>query len=115
MTYKEQLTDPRWQKKRLQILERDNWTCQMCGSTEKQLHVHHFTYKSKNMAWDALNEDLVAWCCDCHFITHINNLTGLESELISYCQYMIGLFSTYTESDKSFMKGFNELILKHKK
>lgn len=115
MIYKEQLTDPHWQKKRLEILQRDNWTCQMCGSTQKQLHVHHFTYKSKAMAWDAPNDDLVAWCCDCHFITHIKNLTGLESELISYCQCMIGLFSPYTESEKNFMKGFNKLILKYKK
>lgn len=29
--YKEKLKDPRWQKKRLQIFERDDWCCQKCG------------------------------------------------------------------------------------
>ena len=31
MGYSEKLKDPRWQKKRLEILERDNFRCQYCG------------------------------------------------------------------------------------
>lgn len=30
MTYSQKLRDPRWQKKRLEILERDSFTCQHC-------------------------------------------------------------------------------------
>ncbi len=30
MTYAEQLKDPRWQKRRLEILQRDEWRC-LCG------------------------------------------------------------------------------------
>ena len=39
--YSEKLRDPRWQKRRLEILERDAWQCQACLSTAKTLHVHH--------------------------------------------------------------------------
>lgn len=34
MSYAEQLKDPRWQKKRLEILNRDEWKCTWCLSTE---------------------------------------------------------------------------------
>jgi 5-methylcytosine-specific restriction endonuclease McrA len=64
MTYKEKLQDPRWQKKRLSILKRDNWTCQICHSTEKTLTVHHFKY-SKN-PWDTTNNFLLTVCKNCH-------------------------------------------------
>lgn len=40
-SYSEKLLDPRWQKKRLEILARDNWTCQRCGAVNCELHVHH--------------------------------------------------------------------------
>ena len=46
MTYKEKLLDPRWQKKRLEILNRDNFTCQCCGDDKKTLNIHHKYYNS---------------------------------------------------------------------
>lgn len=42
-TYKEQLTDGRWLRKKNEILERDNYTCQRCGATSN-LQVHHKEY-----------------------------------------------------------------------
>jgi len=30
-TYGEKLKDPRWQKKRLGLLEKADWTCLFCG------------------------------------------------------------------------------------
>lgn len=64
MTYYEKLKDPRWQKKRLEILERDFFTCQNCCSPVKELHVHHFKY-GKN-PWDIDNKYLITFCKDCH-------------------------------------------------
>ena len=64
MTYSERLKDPRWQKKRLKILDRDKWTCQKCGDKETTLHVHHLKY-NKN-PWDGNYKDLVTLCKDCH-------------------------------------------------
>jgi hypothetical protein len=64
MAYSDKLKSPKWQKKRLQILERDNWQCQYCKDTETQLQVHHLKYNGE--PWDAKNEDLITTCFDCH-------------------------------------------------
>ena len=65
-TYKEKLLDPRWQKKRLFILERDNWTCQICKDTETSLHVHHRWYEKNRNPWDYPNEAFTTLCEKCH-------------------------------------------------
>ena len=64
-TYSDLLKDPRWQKKRLEILNRDNWTCQECGDTEETLHVHHKSYKGSD-PWDTPDSDLITYCQSCH-------------------------------------------------
>lgn len=64
MTYVEKLKDPRWQKKRLEILQRDEFECQSCGDKESTLHVHHYTY-SEN-PWDTPDDDLLTLCEKCH-------------------------------------------------
>ncbi len=35
--YLEKLKDPRWQKKRLAVMERAGWKCQCCSETKKTL------------------------------------------------------------------------------
>ena len=67
MTYAEKLRSPRWQKKRLEILERDHWACVCCGSTDKNLQVHHAVYR-KIDPWDYPNHLLQTLCFDCHEI-----------------------------------------------
>src|SRR5262245_56290118 len=52
LSYQEKLRDPRWQRKRLEILERDQWTCQRCHSTTKTLHVHHRIYRHGLEPWE---------------------------------------------------------------
>ncbi len=70
MTYQEQLKSPKWQKKRLEILERDNFTCSYCGSTEKQLHVHHGYYDKNVKLWDYEDETMHTLCYYCHNLSH---------------------------------------------
>jgi len=41
MDFKEQYRHPKWQKKRLDILKRDKFTCRSCGDKESTLNVHH--------------------------------------------------------------------------
>src|SRR5262245_45622920 len=65
MTYSDKLKDPRWQKKRLEILERDEFTCRDCGCTDKTLHVHHCHYE-KGDPWEAKNNVLLTICDNCH-------------------------------------------------
>lgn len=55
-----------WQKKRLEILSRDKWTCCKCGSTESQLHVHHKTYDYGNDPWDYEDDNFTTLCSKCH-------------------------------------------------
>lgn len=66
--YYQKLKDPRWQKKRLQIMERDNFTCQSggCGSTTDTLNVHHKFYESGKDPWDYDGNVLVTLCENCH-------------------------------------------------
>jgi len=68
MSYAEKLKDPRWQKKRLKILERDNWTCQICHSTRKMLTVHHTYYDIRLDPWDYPDYSLKTLCESCHDI-----------------------------------------------
>jgi hypothetical protein len=58
--------DPRWQKKRLEVLERTEWCCQACGDGEKELHVHHAYYTGSKKPWEYPDESLSALCNDCH-------------------------------------------------
>lgn len=62
--YLEKLRDPRWQKKRLKIFERDNWECQECGDPKSTLHVHHEKYHGN--PWESPDTDLITLCELCH-------------------------------------------------
>lgn len=65
MTYIQKLRSPLWQKKRLHILERDNWSCCACGDAERNLQVHHIIY-AKRDPWDYPDEVLQTLCEKCH-------------------------------------------------
>lgn len=65
VTYKEKLKDPRWQKKRLQILQRDDFTCQICLAKDRELQVHHLVY-AKRDPWDYPDHLYQTLCTDCH-------------------------------------------------
>lgn len=62
--------DPRWQKKRLDILNRDNFACVSCGSTTSPLHVHHRYYVSKREPWNYPDFCLLSLCEGCHDFLH---------------------------------------------
>lgn len=68
--YREKLRDPRWQAKRLEILKRDDWTCQNCGyyagESAHFLQVHHHWYDQTKEPWEYSNEALIALCRLCH-------------------------------------------------
>ena len=70
-TYSQKLQDPRWQRLRLQIFERDDFTCTICGDTQTTLHVHHEKYVGE--PWEAPQDTLKTVCANCHAKEH--NLT----------------------------------------
>jgi hypothetical protein len=63
-TYSEKLRDPRWQRKRLKILERDNFTCRLCSNDKMELHIHHIEYEEN--PWESDNLNLITYCKVCH-------------------------------------------------
>lgn len=66
IAYYEKLRDPRWQKKRLEVLARDQFTCQRCFSEDVELHVHHSLYDKKRDPWECDMKHLHSLCKDCH-------------------------------------------------
>lgn len=70
LSYAEQLRHPFWQRKRLQVLERDGWSCTTCGARETTLHVHHKRYIKGRQVWEYELDDLVSFCENCHASDH---------------------------------------------
>jgi len=65
-SYSDLLKDPRWQKKRLEIMKRDKFKCKLCGDEGTTLQVHHKEYISGNKPWEYGNQLLVTLCEHCH-------------------------------------------------
>lgn len=65
-SYWQKLKDPKWQKKRLEIMQRDEFTCQACFEKDKTLNVHHRLYRKGKSPWEYDDCDLVTLCEDCH-------------------------------------------------
>lgn len=55
--------------------------CQVCGRSNKNLHVHHNTYEHRGEELEHM-EDLVCLCEDCHFFYHhvYNTIFFVERE-----------------------------------
>jgi len=66
MDYSKKLQNPNWQRKRLEILNRDNFQCIACGSKDKELHVHHRWYIFGNDIWDYPDTCFETLCHECH-------------------------------------------------
>lgn len=58
--------DPRWQKKRLEILQRDKFTCRNCQNATETLHIHHRYYVKNRDSWEYPNFSLITLCRSCH-------------------------------------------------
>ena len=69
MKYAVKLKNPKWQKKRLEILQRDGFKCVYCGDEKSTLHVHHEGYMGKN-PWDTPDCLLNTVCEECHTVNH---------------------------------------------
>jgi len=51
-----------------QVLQRDGWRCQSCGSL-RNLQVHHRNFRSR--LGDDTTENLITLCADCHRHQHL--------------------------------------------
>jgi hypothetical protein len=72
-SYWQKLRDPRWQKRRLEIMDRDKFACRMCGNDRETLNVHHLAYERNGEPWDTDEYLLVTLCEPCHEEFHDAN------------------------------------------
>jgi len=64
--YSSMLRDPRWQRKRLEILNRAKFKCQECGDETKELQIHHCWYEKGASPWDYDDSCYLCLCDHCH-------------------------------------------------
>lgn len=76
-SYAEKLKDPRWQQKRLLILQRDDWTCRICLNKNDTLNVHHAFYRRGLDPWEYPDHTLFTLCETCH------SMVGRVSDIVS--------------------------------
>lgn len=69
--YARLLTDPRWQRRRLEMLEAAGFKCQRCFCGDKTLHVHHREYIAGRKPWEYTDGQLMVVCEDCHEMQHL--------------------------------------------
>lgn len=101
--YAEKFKDPRWQKKRLEILERDDFSCRVCYDASNTLHVHHCFYSDEyENPWDYPIKSLITLCSDCHEIEHDNwkDANIKLTNAIRSCGFNIHNMQTLSEAFK---------------
>jgi|SRR5579884_1986459 len=80
-SYSELLRHPKWQRKRLEVMNRDGFRCTECGDEESELHVHHKTYIAGKDPWDYPLENFSTLCHRCHELKKVN-LKTLQTRLL---------------------------------
>lgn len=108
--YRDEIKTNEWQRKSGHIKERDNYTCQLCGSKEKIVHVHHRYYKDEWHYWEYPDEALITLCEDCHNEEHsmIKNTNLATKKLNETINHARNLGIMYIE----IIKAVNSLIPK---
>lgn len=102
--YTEKFKDPRWQKKRLKILERDKFKCQECGSKKDTLHIHHKYYENDKDSWEYPDTALITLCEFCHKMEQ-SGKKDFENQLIKSL-YNLGFLSADIGSMASAFNNF---------
>lgn len=65
-TYFEKLKDPRWQKRRLEIMQKAKFACEKCGDEDAPLHIHHRIYRKGKQPWEYSDDELECLYEVCH-------------------------------------------------
>jgi hypothetical protein len=129
LTYSEKLQDPRWQKKKNSILDRDDYTCQLCYDKSSTLHVHHHYYKNGREPWEYEDEALVTYCIVCHKVVEylkeiqnakaliINKAANKDNSIKVNCVYQHGdikrLFVFVYYPEQKYLEGIVSFTQKH--
>lgn len=82
-TYASKLKDPRWQRKRLEVMEYNSFECEVCGDKESTLNVHHKAYKKNAEPWEYEEHELSCLCDGCHAEAH-HMMAMVDAELFRF-------------------------------
>jgi 5-methylcytosine-specific restriction endonuclease McrA len=58
-----------------QVLQRDGWRCQVCGSMQR-LQVHHL--KLRSQSGSDMEQNLITLCSECHSSVHASRRRSLR-------------------------------------
>lgn len=96
-SYAAKRKDPRWLRKRSEVLTSANFMCQDCGTaTDSYLEVHHCIYIPRLEPWDYPNDLLMALCEECHEFRQARELdchVRLARHLRLHPPHMLGVFA----------------------
>lgn len=95
-SYSELLKHPEWQKKRLEILQEHNFTCEMCFCDDKTLHVHHIQYKKGKKPWEYEKQNFMVLCEEFHVLQ-----SGYQSDCLKYINQ---IFQNIDEDDREWFQ-----------
>ena len=101
-TYSEQYRSPKWQKKRLEVMELAGFECVACGSKDKTLNVHHLVYHKGREVWDYENGELQVLCEECHETRH------------AYQKYLAYGLGQLTNEEMAQVVGYADGLFFHK-
>ena len=87
--YHQLLKDGRWQRRRLEIMQRDDFKCRDCGTTD-DLNVHHIRYIAGHKPWEYEDIDLITLCGKCHKKRHEKIEDFQESMMCKSCAFQLG-------------------------
>jgi hypothetical protein len=127
-TYFDRLKDPRWQRKRLEVMSGFGWRCQKCGATELsgvQFHVHHRYYVSKRDPWNYPNGCYRLLCDPCHENDHnspdeakgweiLVDVMGASDEASSEFAHFLLDVAQDAESTRNLFYGVFKLCREHR-
>lgn len=115
--YSELLKSPKWQRKRLEVFDRDNFTCVYCGDDDSTLHVHHKQYEQGKKPWEYPLTNFITLCEHCHYeIEYLKKNEYSLDDLVSIekCKFgddgyyiMVDIFKD--ESRLAFYKSLGDL------
>ena len=105
--YAQERKDPRWQRKRLEIMKRDDFECVDCGSKDKTLNVHHAYYISGRKPWQYPKWSFSTLCWECHQERHEPSRDeDCEESWETYIQWL----DNATPDDELLEDSFDEMI-----
>lgn len=109
--YAEKLRDPRWQKKRLEVMERDHFSCIGCGNDKETLNVHHKYYVRGKEPWEYELSAFMTLCETCHEFESVNRRTAEEKILLAFKR--AGFFAGHLEELAEALETTEEWITAH--